>query len=75
MRRTNPMVLLAIAAGVVLVAVAIVYFSVGANDLPSFFPGHDDTGSGVHPKRGIVAAVVAVLCFAYAWTTARGSRR
>jgi hypothetical protein len=67
--------MLAIAAGVALVVVAIVYFAVGANDLPSFFPGHSEKGTGTHPKRGIAALVVAAVCFAYAWTTVRSARR
>jgi drug/metabolite transporter (DMT)-like permease len=74
-RRLNPIVVLAVLAGIVLVVVAIVYFAVGANDLPSFFPGHSDKGTGTHPKRGIAAAVVAAVCFAYAWTTLRAARR
>jgi hypothetical protein len=43
-----------------------------ANDLPSFIPGHEDHVGVKHPKRGIAAAVVAVVCFAYAWMTVRG---
>jgi len=59
----------------VLVVVAVLYFAVGASDLPSFFPGHTDKGSGTHPKRGAAAAVVAAVCFAYAWVTVRSTRR
>jgi drug/metabolite transporter (DMT)-like permease len=74
MRRLSPIAILAILAGIVLVVVAIVYFAVGANDLPSFFPGHADKGTGTHPKRGIAAAVVAAVCFGYAWVTVRNAR-
>ncbi|MEA2274854.1 MAG: hypothetical protein QOI98_3562 [Solirubrobacteraceae bacterium] len=72
MRRLSPIATLAILAGIVLVVVAVLYFAVGANDLPSFLPGHDSKGSGTHPKRGIAAAVVAAVCFAYAWSTVNG---
>ena len=74
-RRLSPIVILAVLAGIVLVVVAVMYFAVGANDLPSFFPGHTSKGSGTHPKRGVAAAIVAVVCFAYAWTTLRSARR
>jgi drug/metabolite transporter (DMT)-like permease len=75
MKRASPIVALAILAGIVLVVVAVVYFAIGANDLPSFFPGHSDRGTGTHPKRGIAALVVAGVCFAYAWSTMRTDRR
>ena len=75
MRRLSPIAILAILAGIVLVVVAVVYFAVGANDLPSFFPGHADKGTGTHPKRGIAAVIVAAVCFLYAWTSMRGARR
>ena len=75
-RRLSPIVILAILAGIVLVVVAVMYFAVNAHDLPSFFPGHSKAkGGGTHPKRGVAAAIVAAVCFAYAWTTARSARR
>jgi drug/metabolite transporter (DMT)-like permease len=72
MRRLSPIAILAILAGIALVVVAVMYFGMEANDLPSFIPGHEDHVGGKHPKRGIAAAVVAVVCFAYAWMTVRG---
>ena len=73
--RLNPIVALAVLAGIALIVVAIVYFAVGANDLPSWFPGHADDGTGTHPKRGIASLVVAAVCFGYAWATMRDQRR
>ena len=73
--RVSPIVSLAILAGIVLVVVSVIYFAVGANDLPSWFPGHHETGTGNHPKRGIAALVVGLVCFGYAWTTMRDNRR
>jgi amino acid permease len=66
-RRNNPLVPLAIALGVVLLAVAVIYWVESADSLPSFFPGHEDGLSEHHVKHGIAAFVVALGCFAYAW--------
>lgn len=61
----------AIALGVVLVVVAIVYFITPEHSLPSFFPGHASASSAEanhhHTKHGIAAIVVALACFAFAW--------
>jgi uncharacterized membrane protein HdeD (DUF308 family) len=57
----------AVAVGVLLVVVAIVYFAEPAKSLPSFFPGHAAKGSYHHTKHGIAALVVAFACFAFAW--------
>jgi NADH:ubiquinone oxidoreductase subunit 5 (subunit L)/multisubunit Na+/H+ antiporter MnhA subunit len=65
------LVLPAALLGVLLVAVAIVYFAEPAHSLPSFFPGHSSaSGSEAahhHTKHGIAALVVALACFAFAW--------
>jgi amino acid permease len=46
--------------GLALIAVGIVYFTVKAGSLPSFFPGHI-TGSSAHRnKHGLVAVIVGV---------------
>lgn len=60
-----------IVVGIVLVAVAIVYFSFKADDIPSFFPGHaaPSPRAGTYWKRGIAALVVAVIAFAAAFFT------
>jgi Na+/H+ antiporter NhaD/arsenite permease-like protein len=65
------MIVPAVALGVVLVIVAIVYFVEPAHSLPSFFPGHvsasNSEASHHHTKHGIAALVVALACFAFAW--------
>ncbi len=68
-RRTK--IVLATLAGVVLVAIAIVYLIEPAHSLPSFFPGHTsatakDAGTH-HVKHGIAAFVLALAAFAFAW--------
>ena len=61
----------ALILGVVLVAVAVVYFVTPEHSLPSFFPGHTSAGNAEadhhHTKHGIAALVVALACFAFAW--------
>ena len=58
---------LAVAAGVALVVVAIVYFAFPAKSLPSFFPGHESGSDHHHVKHGIAALVVGLAAFAFAW--------
>lgn len=58
--------------GLVLLAVAVIYFAEAARDLPSFFPGHTAHGSKIRLKHGIAAAVVAALVLIAAWFSARG---
>jgi hypothetical protein len=57
--------------GVVLVAVAVIYFVEPAHALPSFFPGHvaaSAQGAGAHDgKHGGAALVIALAAFALAW--------
>jgi Na+/H+ antiporter NhaD/arsenite permease-like protein len=61
----------AVVLGIVLVVVAIVYFTTPEHSLPSFFPGHASASSAEanhhHTKHGIAAIVVALACFAFAW--------
>ncbi len=61
----------AVILGVLLLAVAVVYFVASAHSLPSFFPGHVSTTSAEadhhHTKHGIAALIVALACFAFAW--------
>lgn len=61
----------AILIGVLLIVVAIIYFSTPEHSLPSFFPGHASASSPEashhHTKHGIAALVVAFACFAFAW--------
>ena len=57
---TRLLTALLVLIGLALIAVGIVYFTVKAGSLPSFFPGHI-TGSGAHRnKHGLVAVIVGV---------------
>jgi len=47
--------------GVVLLVVAAVYFVLPADQLPSFFPGHEAGVTRMHTKHGIVAGVAGLV--------------
>jgi hypothetical protein len=47
--------------GVVLLVIAAVYFLVPADQLPSFFPGHEAGVAKVHVKHGVAAGVVGLI--------------
>lgn len=57
--------------GVVLVVVAIVYFLMPADQLPSFMPGHAAGVDRVHLKHGGLAAALAIAFFALGWIIGR----
>ena len=60
--------------GVLLLVVAIIYWTQSADSLPAFFPGHQAGSSHHHAKHGVAAAVVALALFAYAWFQTAPSR-
>jgi hypothetical protein len=47
--------------GVVLLVVAAVYFLVPADQLPGFFPGHEEGVARVHTKHGIIAGAIGLV--------------
>jgi hypothetical protein len=49
--------------GVVLLVVAAVYFLVPADQLPTFFPGHEAGLMRMRVKHGVVTGVVGIICF------------
>jgi hypothetical protein len=61
----------AVLLGVLLIAIAIVYFVTPEHSLPSFFPGHGSASGPEanhhHTKHGIAALVLALACFVFAW--------
>jgi hypothetical protein len=50
--------------GVVLLVVAAVYFLVPADQLPSFFPGHETGLDRVRSKHGIASGVAGLVLLA-----------
>jgi hypothetical protein len=57
--------------GVVLLVVAAVYFVLPADQLPSFFPGHEAGVTRMHTKHGIVAGVAGLVLLAAGWWMGR----
>jgi UDP-N-acetylmuramyl pentapeptide phosphotransferase/UDP-N-acetylglucosamine-1-phosphate transferase len=58
---------IAVVLGIVLIAIAIVYWVEPAKSLPSFFPGHAAGSAHHHTKHGIAAFFVGLACLAFAW--------
>jgi hypothetical protein len=67
MDRRRLLTVLAIVAGIVLIAIAVVYWAEPAKSLPSFFPGHLAGSSHHHAKHGIAAFLLGIACFVFAW--------
>jgi drug/metabolite transporter (DMT)-like permease len=63
-REDQSMKLIVTLLGVVLIVVAGVYFVVPADQLPSFFPGHEAGVTHIHTKHGIVAGVAGLVLLA-----------
>ena len=57
--------------GVVLLVVAAVYFLMPADQLPSFFPGHEAGVTRMHTKHGIVAGVAGLVLLVAGWWMGR----
>ena len=65
------MKLLLTVIGLVLIVVAVVYFVMPADQLPSFMPGHAAGVARVHMKHGVVAGVAGVVLLAAGWFMGR----
>jgi hypothetical protein len=50
--------------GVILLIIAAVYFFVPADQLPGFFPGHEEGVTRVHMKHGIISGVAGIVLLA-----------
>jgi amino acid permease len=57
--------------GIVLLVVAVMYFVMPADSLPSFFPGHEAGVTRMHYKHGVVAGVIGIVLLAAGWMTGR----
>jgi len=66
-RHRKLLVVLALVLGIVLMAIAVVYWAEPAHSLPSFFPGHEAGSDHHHVKHGIAAFLLGLACFAFAW--------
>jgi hypothetical protein len=60
--------LMVVLLGGIFLALAIIYFTVPADALPlPGFLGYQAGLTKTHAKHGIVAIVLAIACFAFAW--------
>ena len=57
--------------GIALIVVAVVYFVLPADQLPSFFPGHEAGVTRIHAKHGIVAGGLGIVLLGIAWAMRR----
>ena len=57
--------------GLALIAIAVVYFLVPADQLPGFFPGHEAGVMRVHVKHGVVTGVAGIVLLALGWFMGR----
>jgi hypothetical protein len=67
MTKNRSLILPAILAGIVLIALAAIYWAEPAGSLPSFFPGHAAGSGHHHVKHGLLAFILGVGCFVFAW--------
>ena len=59
--------------GIVLIIVAVVYFVMPADQLPSFMPGHVDGLARVRMKHGVLAGGIGVVLLIIGWIMGRRS--
>ncbi|CAN5679085.1 hypothetical protein BH18ACT15_BH18ACT15_14370 [soil metagenome] len=67
MTKRPQLIIPAVAAGVLLLALAVLYWASTAAALPSFVPGHEVGSAHHHVKHGIAAAILALGAFSFAW--------
>jgi len=57
--------------GIILIVVAVMYFVMPADQLPSFMPGHQAGVMRVHYKHGVLAGVIAIVLLIAGWVMGR----
>ncbi len=57
--------------GVVFITIALVYFIIPADQLPSFMPGHQAGLMRVHVKHGVLTGAIGVVLFVVGWIIGR----
>jgi len=64
----HPVVIgIAVAAGIALIVLAIIYWAEPAGSLPAWIPGHEDGSGHHHVKHGIAALLVGLALLIFAW--------
>jgi hypothetical protein len=59
--------------GIVFIIIAVVYFVIPADQLPSFMPGHEAGVMRVHMKHGVLAGAIGVVLIIAGWVMGRRS--
>ena len=67
--RFRPLTGLMIVVAIALVAIAVVYFTTTAGNLPALFPGHAKGSVHHHIKHGIACLALAAAALVGAWFT------
>jgi hypothetical protein len=67
MTRDRQIALSAVAAGIVLLVIAVLYWAEPAKSLPGFFPGHEAGSNHHHVKHGLAAFMLGLGAFVLAW--------
>ncbi len=73
MKKNRALIVPAVVLGLVLIAIAIVYWVEPASSLPGFFPGHEHSSTH-HTKHGIAAFLLGLALLAFAWFQTGGER-
>ena len=73
MKKHPALVIPAVVVGLLLIAIAIVYWVEPAHSLPSFFPGHEHSSTH-HLKHGIAAFLLGLAVLAFAWFQTGGDK-
>jgi hypothetical protein len=73
MTKRPALILPAVVLGVLLLALAVLYFADTASALPSFIPGHQAGSAHHHVKHGIASAFLGIACLIFAWFQTGGN--
>jgi hypothetical protein len=65
------MKMLAYLLAIVCVIAAVIYYTMPANQLPSFMPGYDVASPLIHFKHAYAAAGAAIVLFLIGWLMGR----
>ena len=67
MTKRRQLIVPAVVVGLVLIALAVLYWAEPARSLPSFVPGHEAGSAHHHVKHGIAAFLLGLACLVFAW--------
>jgi hypothetical protein len=67
MSKRPALIVLTVIVGLLLLALAVVYWVDSASALPSWLPGHEAGSSHHHVKHGLAAALLGLGCLVLAW--------